>query len=387
MRLEGLELVDYRSFRHARLELGPGAHVLVGPNAQGKTNLLEAVHFLGIGASHRVAGEGPLVRSGAQAAIVRAVCLLAGRRRLTVELELRPAGRSRARVNGQPRPRTRDAIGLVRSVLFAPEDVILVRGDPAERRRFLDDLLGQRRPSYLAARQEYERALRQRNALLRNAGQAAPGAALAAWTETLVRTGAPLLAARVAAVHALADPAAEAYRELVDTRSRAGVELSLSYRLSTGRGVPGRTGTGVPDPVSLADELRAGLAAVAADERRRGMTLAGPHRDDLRLEIGGLPARGYASHGEVWSLALALRLGSLAVLGEVGEEPIVLLDDVFAELDETRRTRLARRCRDYDQVLVTAAVDRDVPLQGRRHEVRRDDADATPGGPGGSGEA
>ncbi|CAN5350555.1 DNA replication/repair protein RecF [soil metagenome] len=390
MRLEGLELVDYRSFRHARLDLGPGAHVLVGPNAQGKTNLLEAVHFLGIGASHRVAGEGPLVRSGAQAAIVRAVCLLAGQRRLTVELELRPAGRSRARVNGQPRPRTRDAIGLVRSVLFAPEDVSLVRGDPAERRRFLDDLLGQRRPSYLAARHEYERALRQRNTLLRHAGQDAPGeATLAAWTETLVRTGAPLLAARVAAVHALAGPAADAYRELVDTRSRAGAEVALSYQLSTGRSVPGRTGAGVPDPASLADELRAGLAAVAADERQRGTTLAGPHRDELRLDVGGLAARGYASHGEVWSLALALRLGSLAVLGEVGEEPIVLLDDVFAELDETRRARLARRCRDYDQVLVTAAVDEDVPLQGRRHEVRRDDADgaAAPGGVSGAGEA
>ncbi|MDP8978845.1 MAG: DNA replication and repair protein RecF, partial [Actinomycetota bacterium] len=170
MRLERLELVDYRSFRHVRVDLGRGAHVLIAPNAQGKTNLLEAVHVLGTGASHRVAGEGPLVRSGAQTAIVRAVCVLGDQRRLTVELELRPGGRSRARVDGQPR-RTRDAIGLVRCVLFAPEDVALVRGDPADRRRFLDDLLGQRRPSYLAARQEYERALRQRNALLRHAGQ------------------------------------------------------------------------------------------------------------------------------------------------------------------------------------------------------------------------
>lgn len=374
MPLERLELVDYRSFRHVRLDLGAGAHVLVGPNAQGKTNLLEAVHVLGTGSSHRVAGEGPLVRSGARAAIVRAVCVLADERRLTVELELRPGDRSRARVDGQPR-RARDAIGLVRSVLFAPEDVSLVRGDPADRRRFLDDLLGQRRPSYLAARQEYERALRQRNALLRHAGRDGPTeATLAAWTETLVRAGAPLLAARVAAVHALSGPAADAYRELVTDGGRAGARLGLTYQLSTGRAVPGRVGAGVPEPVSLGDELRAGLAAAAGDERQRGMTLAGPHRDELRLDIGGLPARGYASHGETWSLALALRLGCLAVLSEVGEEPVVLLDDVFAELDETRRARLARRCGDYEQVLVTAAVDEDVPLRGRRHEVRRDAA-------------
>jgi len=375
--LERLELVDFRSYSSARLNLAKGVRVLVGANGQGKTNLLEALHYLATGASHRVASDGPLVRAGAPAAIVRAVANGEGRR-FTVELELRPSGRNRARVNGQPQARVRDALGLIRAVLVAPEDLALVRGEPGDRRRFLDDLLGQRRPAYLASRQEYERVVRQRTTLLRGlrgpGNPAFQGETLATWTAALVRTGAALIAARIAVVHALTGPAQDAYRDLVaDAPRRAGAAspdlLRLDYVLSTGRHVPGEPGGGIPDPAALAAELAEGLDAVAGAERERGLTLAGPHRDDLLLGLGGLPAKGYASHGEMWSLALALRLASREVLAEVGDEPIVLLDDVFAELDEHRRTRLALRCASFEQVLVTAAVEDDVPLAGPRHLV------------------
>lgn len=388
MFLERLELVDIRSYRQAVLELSPGVSVLVGGNAQGKTNLIEAIHYLGIGATHRASSEAALVRAGSECGVIRAGARLEGGRALSIEVELRPGGRNRARVNSQPQPRYRDAIGLVRSVLFAPEDLQLLRGDPAERRRFLDDLLGQRRRAYLAARQEYERVLRQRNALLRGArarpsapwappgaqamsresgGQRGVRAELDTWTDALVRAAAVILAARIAVVHALAGPAAAAYADLAGAPARGSVELT--YELSTGRRILAQPGTGVPDPGELGEELRAGLAEVALVERERGVTLAGPHRDELHLQIGTLPAKGFASHGEQWSLALALRLASHAVLGEVGEEPIVLLDDVFAELDVQRRERLAACCAAFEQVAVTAAVEADVPLEGPRYWV------------------
>lgn len=374
--LEQLELIDYRNYAQGCVRLTPGPHVLVGANAQGKTNLLEAIHYLGVGHSHRVSADGPLVRAGADAAVVRAQARTDAGRGLSVELELRPGGRNRAKRNGQAQPRIQDALGLLRSVLFAPEDVMLVRGEPGERRRFLDDLLVQRRPAYLAARREYERVLRQRNALLRAGRAAREGstndeAGLAAWTDALATAGAPLVAARLAAVHGLAGPAAEAYQNLVaDAAPRGTAEAPhLSYELSTGREVVGQPGCGVPDLEEVTAELRAGLEAVADEERERGMTLAGPHRDDLALSLHGLPAKGYASQGEQWSLALSLRLASRDVLAEVGDEPVILLDDVFAELDAQRRARLAQRCEEFGQVLVTTAVDEDVPVDGPRAQV------------------
>ena len=379
MHLERLELHDYRSYAQAAVTLGPGVQVLVGPNAQGKTNLVEAVHYLSVGTSHRVATDAPLVRAGSEAATIRAVARVdtaAGAepgRTLTVELELRPGGRNRAKLNGQAQPRVRDAIGQLRSVLFAPEDLQLVRGDPSDRRRFLDELLGQRRPAYLAMRQEYDRILRQRNALLRAARSTGQSdSSLPTWTESLIATGASLLAARLAVVHALAAPVERAYRDLVadaPEREAAGGP-ALSYQLSTGRTVAAQPGSGVPDPAGLAEELREGFADCAGEERDRGLTLRGPHRDELVLALNDLPAKGYASHGEIWSLALALRLASREVLHDIGEEPVVLLDDVFAELDENRRARLAARCATFEQVIVTAAVDDDVPMAGARHRIR-----------------
>jgi DNA replication and repair protein RecF len=372
VRLESLHLLDVRSYERLDLELRPGPSLFVGPNAQGKTNLLEAVGYLALGRSHRVAADVALVRIGADAAVIRAAARTDADQRLEVAVELRQ-GRNRAQLNGQPQPRLADVIGLVRSVMLAPEDLTLVRGDPADRRRFLDDLLGGRRASYLGIRSDLDRALAQRNAILRDAratGRLATDV-LDVWTDTYVNTAGPVLAARIAAVHALAEPVREAYADLVrDSPARdVGRLPALRYELSSGREVAAVTGSPIPDPAELAAELRHALADRRADEVRRGMTLAGPHRDELHIRVGELPAKGYASHGEQWSVALALKLASHAVVAEVGDEPIVLLDDVFAELDDHRRGRLAARCATFQQVLITSAVGTEVPLDGMRYAV------------------
>jgi DNA replication and repair protein RecF len=371
--LRRLELLDVRSYHRASLELPLGVTVLVGRNAQGKTNLLEAVLRAATGGSHRVASDVPLVRLGSDVGVIRAEVVTDEGRRRTLELEVGSGRRTRTKVDGQEVRRTADAAGVLRVVLFAPEDVAIVRGDPTERRRFLDDLLAQRRPAFAAARSEYDRVLRQRNQLLKqqrgassSAREAAAGT-LEAWTEQLVTHGTQLLAARIAAVRALAGPVDAAYRELADRPEPIG----LTYRSSAGVTVDGHAPTEerIPAPGPLAEAMRSALAEVAGDERHRGVTLVGPHRDELELSIGSLPARGYSSHGEAWSLALSLKLATEAVLGEVGDRPVVLLDDVFAELDETRRARLAEACAGFDQVLVTAAVEDDVPLSGHRVDV------------------
>ncbi|MFO7777639.1 MAG: DNA replication/repair protein RecF [Nitriliruptoraceae bacterium] len=376
MQLRHLELVDVRSYHRAALDLPDGATVLLGPNAQGKTNLLEAVQRVATGTSHRVAGDGPLVRVGAELGVIRCELETDSGRRRRLELELGAGRRTRTRVDGQDVRRAAEAVGVLRAVLFAPEDLRIVRGDPGDRRRFLDDLLSQRRSAFAAARADYDRALRQRNQLLKRArhltGSASSAAdvTVAAWTEQLVTLGSQLLAARVAAVRTLSGPVDRGYRELADRPEPVGVR----YRSSAGDRVEelfeGGDATLVPAVAPLAEALHAAFGEVAAEERARGVTLVGPHRDDLELTIGDLPAKGYASHGEAWSLALALKLGTFEVLAEVGDRPVVLLDDVFAELDTTRRQRLAAACARFDQVLVTAAVEEDVPLRGHRIDVR-----------------
>lgn len=374
MRIEQLQLLDVRNYERLDLVLGPGPSLFVGPNAQGKTNLLEAIGYLALGRSHRIASDIALVRAGTEAAVIRAEARTDAGQRVAVSVELRQ-GRNRAQLNGQPQARMADVFGQIRSVLLAPEDLVLLRGDPADRRRFLDDLLGGRRASYLGIRADLDRALTQRNAVLRDARTTGrlQREVLEVWTDTYVNLAGPVLAARIAAVHALNDPVREAYADLVaDSPSQDVARLPvLRYELSHGRPVAGRTGEAIPDPATLAEELREALAERLPDEMRRGMTLAGPHRDDLYLGIGDLPAKGYASHGEQWSVALALKLAAHKVIAEVGDEPIVLLDDVFAELDDHRRRRLADRCAAFDQVLVTSAYGTEVPLEGMRYEVRR----------------
>jgi DNA replication and repair protein RecF len=368
--VERVELVDFRSYRRAELDLGPGVTVLVGPNGRGKTNVVEALHRVAVGSSHRIAGDAALVREGATDAVVRTVLRTDDDRRRTVDVQL-GAGRTRAQVDGQAVRRAADALGVLRVVAFAPEDLALVRGDPADRRRYLDQLLSQRRASYGAALADYERVLRQRNTLLKDLRGRAPGPSrsaegdgtLEAWTEQLIAHGAPLVAARLAAVAALRGPVSEAHAGLTGTDA----PVTLAYRSDAAVSED-------QDVTTIMDGLRAALVAARAEEVRRGVTLVGPHRDELVITLDGLAARTTASQGEAWSVALACKVGSAPLLTGVGDRPVLLLDDVFSELDETRRTRVVALCAGFDQVIVTAAVDADVPLVGRRVEVRRADA-------------
>jgi DNA replication and repair protein RecF len=370
-----LSVADFRSWPAAEVAFEPGPSVLVGPNGHGKTNLVEAVGYVATLGSHRVATDAPLVREGAARAVVRTAVVSDGRE-LLVELEINPGRANRARLNRSPVPRARDVLGALRSVLFAPEDLALVRGDPGERRRFLDELLVQRTPRYAGVRADYERVLKQRGALLKTAKLRRAGGALSSsgsagadlrtldvWDGHLARHGAELLAGRLALVRALTPYVAGAYEEL----ARGGGPAEVSYSCSLADAMP----AGEPAAELLEAALLSELARLRPQEAERGVTLVGPHRDDLVLALGGRPARGYASHGESWSYALALRLGSYELLGADGAEPVLVLDDVFAELDTARRSRLAAVAGKAEQVLVTAAVAGDVPdeLQGARYDV------------------
>jgi DNA replication and repair protein RecF len=470
--LTRLALTDFRSYAGAELSLEPGVSTLLGPNGQGKTNLVEAAAYVATLGSHRVATDAPLVRSGAERAILRAAVTSGGRDSL-VEIEINPGRANRARLNRAPVTRPRQVLGVLRTVLFAPEDLALVKGDPEQRRRFLDDLLVASAPRYAGVRADYERVLRQRTALLKSlrgrpgragrsgarayahvgppreagyggagrdgasqngtvqngtvqngavqngavqneavqneavqneavqneadqdglgqdgTGQdglgqdgaprngrpgslAGPAArTLDVWDEHLATAGAELLAARIALTATLRPLVARSYGAVAGAGA---VEASISYRQSLR--IPGLSGTAEPaepaaDAARLADGLREALAAVRGEELERGVCLVGPHRDDLELRIGDLPARGYASHGESWSMALALRLSAFDALRGDGDDPVLLLDDVFAELDTGRRERLAGLVAGAEQVLVTAAVPADVPaaLQGARFDV------------------
>jgi recF protein len=367
-----LSVTDFRSWPTAELALDPGPSVLVGPNGQGKTNLVEAVGYAATLGSHRVATDAPLVREGARRAVVR-TAVVRDRRELLVELEITPGRANRARVNRAPVSRPREVLGILRTVLFAPEDLAVVRGDPAERRRFLDDLLVARTPRYAGVRADYERVLRQRNALLKTAGAARrAGSAgdlrtLDVWDGHLARHGAELLAGRLELVGALAPYLAAAYDEVSSGQDPA----ELDYHSSLGAAAEPVLDETAPGREVLEAVLLAELARVRAQEVERGVTLVGPHRDDLALRLSGRVARGYASHGESWSYALALKLAAYELLCADGAEPVLILDDVFAELDAARRGRLAALAARAEQVLVTAAVAGDVPeeLSGARYDV------------------
>jgi DNA replication and repair protein RecF len=375
MYVRQLSVTDFRSWEHAELKLEPGISVLIGANGQGKTNLIEALSYLSTLSSHRVATDAPLVRHGAARAIVRTAVVHAGRE-LTVELEITPGRPNRARINRSPVPRLREVLGVLRTVLFAPEDLALVRGDPSQRRRFLDDLLVLRAPRLGGVLADYDKVLRQRVALLKSAGAARRSSAgagdlrtLDVWDGHLARHGAELLGARLDLVIELAPHVISAYRAVAPEAAAA----RLDYRSSLGAALPvGVQETGKADVESLEVAVLAELARVRSSELDRGVCLVGPHRDDLELGLGEMPAKGYASHGESWSFALALRLGSYQLLRSGGAEPVLLLDDVFAELDTRRRARLAEVALAAEQVLVTAAVLADVPeeLRGARFEVQ-----------------
>ena len=358
-----LKLVDFRNYQKATLELTDGVTVFVGSNGQGKTNLVEAVEYLSTMSSHRVAATAPLIRAGADSAIVRAKVQAARDDDRVISLELEIAnGRSNvARLNRGPLPRPRDLIGALRTVVFSPMDLSIVRGDPSDRRAWLDSLVQTRWPRMAGVRQDLDRVLKQRNALLKAmAGKSfLPSGGdeevtLQVWNEQLSAIGAELLHARLDTLADVLPHAQQAYETIAPRNN----QISASYKTILDL-----------DGVAAASDVRAELqqrlldamARLRKDEVQRGVTLVGPQRDDIELSIGELPAKGYASHGESWSLALALRLGGFTLVRADGTEPVLVLDDVFAELDATRRDRLAGAIADAEQVLITAAVGADVP--------------------------
>jgi DNA replication and repair protein RecF len=368
-----LTLVDFRSYAAAEVPLDPGATAFIGRNGQGKTNLVEAIDYLSRLGSHRVAADGPLVRAGAERALVRAAVVRDGREAV-LEIEINPGKANRARVNRADLPRARELVGLVRTVVFAPEDLALVKGDPAGRRGFLDDLLVMRTPRLAGVRQDYERVLRQRNSLLKTAGNARRGSSsgegalstLGVWDAHLARTGAEILAERLRLVAELRPYVGNAYATVA--RGASSDDAGLEYQPSLEIG-------DLTDRGELTERLLEELERRRLDELERGVSLVGPHRDELALTLGTgepstprLPVRGYASHGESWSFALALRLASYDLVRADGDDPILILDDVFAELDTERRAQLAELVAGAEQVLVTAAVAADVPekLAGTR---------------------
>ena len=377
MYVSHLELADFRNYESASIAFVPGPNLIVGSNGQGKTNLVESIGYLATLASHRVSSDQALIRQGRDAAVVRARLEHDGRQ-ILVELQLNRRGANRAQVNRAP-AKPRDLPRSVHAVIFAPEDLALVRGEPSGRRRFLDQLLVQSIPRMAGVLADYERVLKQRNTLLKSARAARVPAAqlstLEVWDERLVDLGSEIIEARGRLVSALRPFVSEAYAAVAGEIH----EAELANELSILGAAPDEE-TEVSEQ-SVRSEIDAGEAAAAftaalARNRRaeldRGLTLAGPHRDDLLLRLNGLPARGYASHGESWSFALALRLASAALLradSPVGD-PVLILDDVFAELDESRRQRLASAVGDYEQVLITAAVESDVPAALAAHTVR-----------------
>jgi DNA replication and repair protein RecF len=381
MYVSHLSLHDFRSYAAVELPLEAGVTAFVGRNGQGKTNVVEAIDYLSRLQSHRVASDAPLVRSGAEQAVVRAAVVREGRT-ATLEVEINPGRANKARINRSPLARTRELVGIVRTVLFSPEDLALVKGDPSERRHLLDDLMVLRTPRLAGTRADYDRVLRQRNSLLKTAGIARGSAregalaTLSVWDDHLARLGAEILAERLSLVEALRPYLGTAYETVARgaTREDAGVEYRPSFELPL-LVEPGVEGARAEMAARLEKALLAEMERRRKDELDRGVSLVGPHRDDVLFTLGvegeHLPVKGYASHGESWSFALALRLASYDLLRADGDDPILILDDVFAELDAERREQLAELVSDAEQVLVTAAVAGDVPsrLSGARFQV------------------
>ncbi len=378
MHVDHLQLSDFRNYREADVDFARGPNLFVGRNGQGKTNLVESIGYLSTLGSHRVPTDAALVRQGCDAAIVRAR-LAHEDRSILAEVQINRTGANRAQVN-RAAIKVRELPRYCTSVLFAPEDLALVRGEPSGRRRMIDELLVQIAPRMQGVLADYDRTLRQRNTLLKSAratgAKAGALATLDVWDDRLVAFGSEVIAARDHLTRRLAPFVAEAYATVAGERHEASIAGVLSVRGADPEDAAATDPVlGTPEePVSVAaaaEAFRAALERRRRDELDRGLTLAGPHRDDILFQLNGLPARGYASHGESWSFALAVQLASAAVLRAESSlgDPIIILDDVFAELDESRRERLAGAVADYEQVLITAAVHGDVPTQLTAHTV------------------
>ncbi len=374
MLLTSLDVANFRSYATAQVRFEPGVSTLLGRNGQGKTNLVEAAGYVATLGSHRVASDAPLIKHGSTTAIIRAGVHRDGRDSL-VELEIVAGRANRARLNRSVLSRPRDVLGTLRTVLFAPEDLALVKGEPTERRTFLDDLLVARQPRWSGVRHDYDKTLKQRNALLKSmrAGRSSGRrsvepevdettvATLSVFDTHLAQIGAALSYARLRLLHDLRPYLDEAYAHI--SASDRDMAASATYRSSLNETMATEIAEGaVPEQAALQEAILMTMQQRSRAERERGVSLVGPHRDDVLLLLGQIPAKGYASHGESWSIALALRLASFQLLRhDLGTDPVLILDDVFAELDSGRRTRLADMVRDCEQVIVTAAVAQDVP--------------------------
>nr|WP_242519493.1 DNA replication/repair protein RecF [Microbacterium esteraromaticum] len=369
-----MNLVDFRNYATADLTLHRGPNVLVGSNGQGKTNLAEAIVFLATLGSHRVSSDAPMVRDDKDFAVVRAR-LVHGKRTVLVEVQINRQGSNRARINGSP-SKTNELPRYAHVVLFAPEDLQIVRGDPSARRRFADQLLIQRTPRMAGVIADYDRVLRQRTALLKSArarGVRGEGlSTLDVWDDKLVALGSEIIHARLRLAADLRGPLAEAYAAIAGADHQPELEWALSVRGADPDADDSAADAPASDDGDIPTMFRAALQQRRAKEIERGLTLVGPHRDDLLLRVRDLPVKGYASHGESWSVALALRLSSAELLRSESPagDPVLILDDVFAELDADRRRRLATLTAGYEQVIVTAAVEADIPEALHRHVVR-----------------
>ena len=376
MRVSHVALDDFRSYRHAVVEFAPGTTVLLGSNGQGKTNLVEAVSYLSAFSSHRVSAEQALVRLPLSpdepqpgGAVIRVRLVTAGERETVIELEIVRGKANRAKVN-RTQVRPREVLGLLKSVVFSPEDLQIVRGDPQVRRQFLDDLLIQQHPLIAQVKNDFDKVARQRAALMKSAqsqlrrGFTPDFSTVEVWDDTFAQLSAQLSLARVGLVEELRGSAAHAYEEIGGSPRK----LDIEFLASQGNCPVGG------DLATIAGELKEILASARMKEAERGVNLFGAHRDDLKLTLGGMPVKGYASHGETWSVALSLRLGAFELLSRDGDTPILILDDVFAELDSSRRAGLTRMITGAEQVLITAAVADDVPqeLHAQVHAVHWD---------------
>ena len=346
MRVKKLALTNFRSYKSLELELAPGSTTFIGNNGSGKTNIAESLIYLAYLSSHRVSQNLPLLHLGTEQAIIRAE-IERDDRTLQVDLEINASKANRARLNQNPTKSQREILGALQVIYFSPEDLDLVRGEPTHRRDFLDKLLIMRSPRLAGVISDYERVVKQRNTLLKTR---APENALAPWTEQLINLGAQLSAERIALVEELNPYVTANYANLNEVKP-----ASISYKSAT----DGLTKNTVENIATLT----ARQIEVARQETDRGSSLIGPHRDDLHLQLGEFPAKGYASHGESWSMAISLRIGSFNLLKSEGAEPILILDDIFAELDTARRAQLASVTKMAEQTIITAAVETDLPAE------------------------
>jgi len=375
MFIKHLELNNFRNYLNVDVQLNPGVNLFVGPNGQGKTNLVEAIRYLSTLSSHRVAGYVPMIKQQQAQAVIRALASHDDRDVL-LELELNRENPNKARINKSPAPKMRDVLGYVNSVTFAPEDLDIIKRDPSNRRAFIDELVVQVWPRFAGVYADYDRVLKQRNTLLKTARQTgAKGSALStldAWDQSLIAYGSEIIAARVDLIERLRPHLFSAYQSIAIANNEPKILIKSSLLSATiahyldeeeSSDYAEAEFLNTGDRAELEELFRLKLQTVRNKELERGITLVGPHRDDLVLLLGSLPAKGYASHGESWSYALALRLASIALLRAETRsgDPILILDDVFAELDAGRRERLAAMVKENEQVLITAAVEEDVP--------------------------